>query len=91
MRKKDDTFPMFVELKALVEKETNKKMKALGSDNTGEYVSNEFTNLCAKQAIQRESTTPHNPQQNGMAERKNLSIVGVVRVMLLDKGLPLHL
>jgi len=34
---------------------------------------------------------PHNPQQNGVAERKNRLIVGVARVMLHDQSLPLHL
>ena len=36
-------------------------------------------------------TTPHNPQQNGVAERKNKIIVGEVRTMLHNQGLPLHL
>ena len=40
MHKKDKTFSKFVEFKALVEKETNKKVKALRSDNGGEYVVN---------------------------------------------------
>jgi len=35
--------------------------------------------------------TPYNPQQNGVAERKNKTIVGVARAMLHDQGLPLHL
>jgi len=35
--------------------------------------------------------TPHNPQQNGAAERKRKSILGVAWVMLSDQGLPLHL
>jgi transposase InsO family protein len=61
-------------------------VKALRSDNGGEYVSNEFKNLCAKEGIRRELNTPHNPQQNGVAERKNKSIVGVARVMLHDQG-----
>jgi len=34
---------------------------------------------------------PHNPQQNGVAKGKNISIVGVVRAMLHDQGLPLRL
>ena len=36
-------------------------------------------------------TTPHNPQQNGVAERKNKSIVATAKAMLHDQGLPLHL
>lgn len=54
--------PKFVEFKALVEKERNKKVKALRSDNGGEYVSNEFKNLCAKEGIQRMLKAPQNPQ-----------------------------
>ena len=65
-------------------------MKAPKSDNGGEYVSNEFKNLCATEGIRRESTTPRNPQHNGVAERKNKSILGAARVMLRDEGLPLH-
>lgn len=42
---------MFIELKALVEKETDKKVKALRIDDGGEYVSNEFKDFCAKESI----------------------------------------
>jgi len=41
--------------------------------------------------IKRELTTPYNPQQNRVAERKNRTIVGTTRAMLHDQGLPLHL
>ena len=42
MQKKEDIFSKVVEFKALVQKETCKKVKALKSDNGGEYMSNEF-------------------------------------------------
>ena len=42
MQKKDQTFSKFFEYKALVEKESGKQVKALWSDNGGEYISNEF-------------------------------------------------
>jgi putative transposase len=51
-------------------------VKALRSDNGGEYISNKFKDFCNKEGIQRELITPHNPQQNGVAERKNITIVG---------------
>jgi len=91
MQKKDQTFSKFCEFKALVEKESGKKIKALRSENGGEYVSQEFKKFCANEGIKRELTTPHNPQQNGVAKRKNRTIVGAARVMLHDQGLPLHL
>jgi len=91
MQKKGQTFSKFVEFKALVEKETGKKVKALRIDNSDEYVSNEFKNLCAKEGIRQELTAPHNPQQNGVAKSKNRSIVGATRSMLHDQSRPLHL
>lgn len=48
MWKKDETFSKFVEFKALVEKETDKKVKALRSENGGEYVSNDFKEFYVK-------------------------------------------
>ena len=81
----------FFEFKALAEKESGKKLKALCSDNGGEYVSQQFKDFCAAEGIKWELTTPHNPQQNGVAKRKNRSIVGATRVMLHHQSLPLHL
>jgi transposase InsO family protein len=91
MKSKDEVLSKFVEFKALVENQTSKKIKALRSDNGGEYISNPFRDLCAKEGIKREVTAPHNPQQNGVAQRKNRSIVGVAKAMLHDQGLPMFL
>lgn len=91
MQKKDQTFLRFCEFKALVEKESRKKIRALRSENGGEYVSQQFNNFCVAEGIKRDLTAPHNPQQNGVAERKNRMIVGAARAMLHDQGLPLHL
>jgi transposase InsO family protein len=65
MQKKDQTFSKFCEFKSLVEKESGKQVKALRSDNGGEYISNEFKDFYKKEGIQRELIAPHNPQQNG--------------------------
>ena len=51
MQKKDQTFIKFCEFKDLVEKESGKKIKALRSDNSGEYVSQEFKDFCAVEII----------------------------------------
>ena len=51
MQKKDEIFSKFVEFKALVEKETDKKVKALRRINGGEYFSNEFKEFCGKEGI----------------------------------------
>jgi len=51
----------FCEFKALFEKESWKKIKALRSDNGGEYVFREFKDFCAVEGIKQELTTLHNP------------------------------
>lgn len=51
MQKKDQTFTKFYGFKALVEKESGKKIKALRNDNGGEYVSQEFKDLYAVERI----------------------------------------
>jgi len=91
MQKKEKTFTKFCEFKALVDKESGKKVKALRSDNGHEYVSNEFKNFCVVEGIKRELKTPHNHQQNGVTESKNKRIVGASREILHDQGLTLHL
>jgi transposase InsO family protein len=51
MHKKDQTFSKLCEFKALVDKESGKQVKALRSDNGGEYISNEFKDFCSREGI----------------------------------------
>eukprot|EP00253_Pinus_taeda_P014280 PITA_14280 len=84
LKTKSEFFKRFQEFRALVETQTGWKIKSLRSDNGGEYTLGEFVDYCAKASIRREFTVPYNPQQNGVAERKNRSIVGVAKAMLHD-------
>ena len=54
-----------------------KKNQILRSDNSGEYTSTKFNDFCKEVGIKRGLTVPYNPQQNGVAERKNRTIVEV--------------
>ena len=59
--------------------------------NGGEYTSKEFESFCKEEGIKRELTTPYNPQQNGVAERKNRTIMEGVKTMIHDQDLPMNL
>jgi hypothetical protein len=74
-----------------VENQTGKKIRVLRSDNGGEYTSKDFNDFCREAGIKRELTIPYNPQQNGVAERKNRSIVGAAKAMIHDQDLPMFL
>ena len=84
MQMKYETFSKLFEFKSLVEKESRKQVMAPRSDNCGEYISNELKSFCNKEEIRRELIVPHNPHQNGVAERNNRTIVGLARAMLHD-------
>eukprot|EP00253_Pinus_taeda_P027015 PITA_27015 len=71
----------------MIENQSEKKIKILRTDNGTEYKSNEFHDYCREAGIKRKITTPYTPEQNGVAERKNRTIVEVVRTMLHDQGL----
>ena len=62
MQKKSETYSKFCEFKALVDKELGKQVKALRSDNGGEFISGEFKDFCSAEGIRRELIAPHNPQ-----------------------------
>jgi transposase InsO family protein len=84
LKTKDEVFSRFQEFKALVENQTGKKIKVLRSKNRGEYTSKEFEGFYKEARIKREMTVPYNPQQNGVVERKNRSIIGVAKAMIHD-------
>jgi hypothetical protein len=88
---KDEVFNKFQEFKVEIENLTNKKIKTLRTDNGGEYTSKEFIALCKSAGIRRELTVPHNPQKNGVPERKNRSIEETVKSLLNDQGLSMFL
>lgn len=60
----------------------------LCTDRGGEFTSNDFDNFCEMYGIRRELTAPYTPQKNGVAERKNRTIVEMARSMLTAAGLP---
>jgi hypothetical protein len=91
LKTKDEVFSKFQEFKAEIENLTNKKIKTLRTDNGGEYTSKEFVAFCKSAGIRRELIVPHNPQQNGVAERKNKSIEETVKALLNDQGLSMFL
>ena len=87
LRKKSKVFDKFKEFKALVENHTEKKIKALMTDNGGEFCNKEFEEFCKKCGIARQNNTPYTPQKNGVAERMNRTLMENARSMLSGTGL----
>ena len=87
LRKKSEVFDRFKEFKALVENQTEKKIKALRTDNGGEFCKKEFEEFCKKCGIAQQKTTPYTPQKKRVAERMNRTLMEKERSMLSGTGL----
>jgi transposase InsO family protein len=67
-----------------------KKVKKLGTDNGMEFCSHEFKSYCKSEGIARHYTVPYTPQQIGVVERMNRTIISKARCMLTNSGLNRH-
>lgn len=79
---KASTITKFHIFKTQVENHMDRRIKCFRSDNGGEYTSLEFKLLCEEAGIRHEFTIPDHPQQNGIAERKNCTLIEAARSML---------
>src|SRR6185312_8038761 len=57
------------------------------TDNGGEYLSRTFATFCKSKGIQQQTTAPYSPQQNGVAERVNRTLVEHARCMLQQRSM----
>jgi len=62
LKNKDDTFAAFTEWKVMIERQTEKKVKVLRTDNGGEFCLDAFDDYCKKEGIVRHHTIPYTPQ-----------------------------
>lgn len=88
LHEKSEAFAMFRKFKACAEKESGAYITSLRIDRGGKFTSNEFEEFCKAQGISRQLTTTYTPQQNEVAERKNKTIMNMVRSMLAEKQVP---
>ena len=72
----------------MVEKISRHCILKLKSDNGGEFTSLTFKSYCSTHGIQKQFSQPYTPQHNGLAERKNWTLLNIVQCFLIDSQLP---
>ncbi|CAL5331407.1 unnamed protein product [Camellia sinensis] len=87
LRFKSEVAAVFWKFKAWVENQSGYKMQLLRSDNGKEYTSEQFDLFCEEAGIEHQLTAPYTPQQNGVSERKNRTLMEMTRCLLHEKGL----
>ncbi|GJW14184.1 zinc finger, CCHC-type containing protein [Tanacetum coccineum] len=88
---KDQAFSTFKEFRQKIEMEMRMKVRMLRTDRGGEFTSNEFTKYCKENGIARQLTAPYSPQQNGVVERRNRTVLSTTRSMMKAMKLPYFL
>lgn len=88
LRQRSDVLKAFRNYKRRVEKLTGRHIKKLRTDNGKEYLSNEFKKFLEDEGISRQLSVEYTPQQNGVAERANRTIIEMAKCMLQQSGLP---
>src|SRR3989337_4528933 len=89
MRHKSETFEKFKEFQNEVENQLSKTIKLLRSDRGGEYMSQEFDGHLKSRGIVPQLTPPGMPQRNGVSERRNRTLLDMVRSMMSKSDFPL--
>ena len=74
-----------------MEKQLDTHIKAIRSNRGGEYLSNEFIDHLVQNEILSQLTAPSTPQQNGVAERRNQTLLDITRSMMSYSEFPLFL
>lgn len=88
LKTKEHVKQIFEEFKVLYERQLSKIIKILRSDNGGEFIISELEEYLRRSGIIHQTSNPSTPEQNGLAERMNLTLVEKARCMLQDAGLP---
>ncbi|GJY31338.1 putative ribonuclease H-like domain-containing protein [Tanacetum coccineum] len=86
---KDETSEILCKFIIGLENQLNHNVKIIRCDNGTEFKNHAMNEFCAKKGIKREFSVARTPQQNGVAERKNRTLIEAARTMLADSLLPI--
>ncbi|GJR28708.1 retrotransposon protein, putative, ty1-copia subclass [Tanacetum coccineum] len=89
LKHKHEVFETFKVFKNEVENQLGKTIKAIRSDRGGEYISQEFKDYLKANGIVQQLTPPYTPQHNGVSERRNHTLLDMVRSMMNLTTLPI--
>jgi hypothetical protein len=88
LRTKDETTGILKTFITEDENQVDKKIKIIRCDNGTEFKNRVMDDFCRDKGIKREFSVSRTPQQNGVAERRNRTLIEAARTMLADSKLP---
>ena len=88
LESKSDDFSAFKKLARRLQNTKNNNIGSIRSDHGGEFQNEKFSKFCEKMGIPHKFSASRTPQQNGVVERKNISLEELARTMLSESSLP---
>ncbi|UYV76897.1 hypothetical protein LAZ67_14002326 [Cordylochernes scorpioides] len=88
LKGKDEAYEKIKDYVISAHTEFGKNIQTIRTDNGREYVNRQVEDFLNQSGIKHQLTVPYSPAQNGVAERKNRSLMEMTRCMLFDSGLP---
>ncbi|KAL3638973.1 Beta-galactosidase 8 [Castilleja foliolosa] len=88
LKQKSEVVTKFIQFHKMILTQYNKKIKILRSDNGGEFLNEKMRSFFQENGLIHQTSCPNTPQQNGIAERKNRTILEKTRALLFDSGVP---
>nr|GEU39816.1 retrovirus-related Pol polyprotein from transposon TNT 1-94 [Tanacetum cinerariifolium] len=82
LRKKGQAPTMIMSFIRMVEKQNDVKVKQIGTDNRTVFRNHELEIFCDEKGISQNFSSPYTPEQNGVAKRKNKTLIEAARIML---------
>lgn len=87
LKEKNQVLMFFKEFQNMVEKQTGNRIKNLRTDNGGEFCSQQMEDYLKSKGIIHQKTNPYTPEQNGLCERFNRTVVERARCLLFEAEL----
>ncbi|KAJ9554040.1 hypothetical protein OSB04_018085 [Centaurea solstitialis] len=88
LKHKSDAFGVIKRFKTAIENRTSKEIKTFHTDRGGEFTSHDFNRFCDQEGIARMLTAPYAPQQNGIVERRNRTLLEMTRCLMKARSVP---
>ncbi|KAJ9548467.1 hypothetical protein OSB04_021010 [Centaurea solstitialis] len=89
LKTKDETSGLIKSFVTRVENQSNLKVKVIRSDNGTEFKNSDINSFCDEKGIEKQYSAPRTPQHNGVAERRNRTLIEAARSLLADSKLPI--
>ncbi|GJY82789.1 retrovirus-related pol polyprotein from transposon TNT 1-94 [Tanacetum coccineum] len=90
LRKKSQAPEIIMSFIRIVENQNDVKVKQIRTDNGTEFINHELVSFCNEKGISQNFSSPYTPEQNGIAERKNRTLIEAARTMLNGLVLSKH-